>query len=178
VPALLYLDQNYLSGMAKGKPVFRELEAALHEAVARRAVRVAESAVHERESRPRPDLRLLPLLRELSGGTRLPAVPGAGAREARRRMAWTIEHEHPARRARRSDAADLEALAGALVHCDLVTCDAFMADVIRRTRLDVRHGCEIFTGRRADVLRLSDRLLELSPGRTSSAASGMPQGQP
>jgi len=28
-PALLYLDQNYLSGIAKGKPAFAELEAVL-----------------------------------------------------------------------------------------------------------------------------------------------------
>ena len=105
--ALLYLDQNYLSGMAKRKPAFRELEVALREALARRAVAVAESAVHERESRPRPDLRLLPLLREFTQGRRLPAPPDRDAQEAGRRMAWTIEHEHPARRARRSDAADL-----------------------------------------------------------------------
>src|SRR5687767_1532799 len=140
--ALLYLDQNYLSGIAKRKPAFRELEAVLREAVARGAVAVVESAVHELESRPRPDLRLLELLRELSGGRRLPAEPDRAAREARRRLAWTIEHEHPRRRARTSDAADLEALAIALGHCDLVTCDAFMADVIRRTRLDLRRGCE------------------------------------
>ena len=36
-----------------------------------------------------------------------------------------------------------------------------MADVVRRTRLDRRYGCDLFTGRRADVLRLRDRLLEL-----------------
>ena len=160
----LYLDQNYLSGMAKHKPAFVGLEATLREALARGAVAVAESAVHERESRPRPDLRLLPLLRELSRGRRLPATPDRAARQARRRMAETIEHEHPARQARPSDAADLEALATALVHCDLVTCDAFMADIIRRTRLDIRHGRELFTGRQADVLRLRDRLRELPPG--------------
>jgi hypothetical protein len=33
-----------------------------------------------------------------------------------------------------------------------------MADVIRRTRLDLRHSCELFTGRRADVQRLRRRL--------------------
>src|SRR5262245_31810187 len=110
--------------MAKRKPAFGGLEAALRDAVARCAVAVAESAVHERESRPRPDLRLLPLLRELAHGIRLPTTPDRAAQQARRRMAETIEHEHPARRARPSDAADLEALASALVHCDLVTCDA------------------------------------------------------
>jgi hypothetical protein len=162
--SLLYLDQNYLSGIAKRKPAFRELEPVLREAVARRAVAVAESAVHERESRPRPDLGLVQLLRELSGGRRLPAGPDPAAREARRRMAWTMENEHPARRARPSDAADLEALAIALQHCDLVTCDAFMADIVHRTRLDVSCGCDIFTGRRADVLRLRDRLGELPEG--------------
>jgi hypothetical protein len=157
MPALLYLDQNYLSGIAKRKPAFVELEPVLRAAVARRAVAVVESPVHERESRPRPDLGVLELLRELSGGRRL----GAADAEARRRMAQTIAHEHPVRHARASDEADLEALAAALPHCDLVTCDAFMADVIRRTRLDRRHGCELFTGRRADVLRLRDRLRAL-----------------
>jgi hypothetical protein len=39
-----------------------------------------------------------------------------------------------------------------------VTCDAFMADVVRRTRLDARFGCELFTGRRADVRALTARL--------------------
>jgi predicted nucleic acid-binding protein len=160
-PALLYLDQNYLSGIAKGKSAFRELEPVLREAVARSAVGVVESAVHERESRPRPDLRLLELLRELSGGRRLPTEPDRAAREARRLLASTIQYEHPRRRARASDVADLEALAIALGQCDLVTCDAFMADVIRRTRLDLWHGCELFTGRRPDVLRLRDRLREL-----------------
>jgi predicted nucleic acid-binding protein len=162
-PPLLYLDQNYLSGIAKRKPAFRELEPVLRAAVAVGAVAVIESAVHERESRPRPDLGLLELLRELSGGRRLPDAADAQAREMRRRLAWTIEHELPERRARPSDAADLEALAIALGTCDLVTCDAFMADVVRRTRLDLRHDCELFTGRRPDVLRLRDRLRELTP---------------
>jgi hypothetical protein len=80
-------------------------------------------------------------------------------------MRWTIEHELPERRAHRSDAADLDALAIALTHCDLVTCDAFMADVIRRTRLDLRHRCELFTGRRQDVLRLCDILRESVAGQ-------------
>lgn len=159
---LLYLDQNYLSGIAKGKPAFRELEPALRAAVGCGAVAVVESAVHELESRPRPDLRLLELLRELSGGRRLPGRPDREALEMRRRMASTIEHELPERRARASDAGDLDALTIALQHCDLLTCDAFMADVIRRTRLDLRHGCELFTGRREDVLRLRDRLQELA----------------
>lgn len=160
---LLYLDQNYLSGIAKRKPAFRQLEPALRAAVEREAVAVVESAVHEAESRPRPDLRLLELLRDLSGGRRLPAEPDRRSREARRRMAWAIEHEHPDRGARPGDAADLDALAAALPECDLVTCDAFMADVIRRTRLDALHGCELFTGRRPDVLRLRDRLAGLAP---------------
>jgi hypothetical protein len=152
---LLYLDQNYLSGFAKRKPAFRELEPVLRAAVAAGTVAVVESPVHERESARRPDLGLLALLRELSGGRRLPA---GGDDEVRQRMAWTIEHELPERRARDSDAADLDALASAIRHCDLVTCDAFMADVLRRARLDLRYGCELFSGRRADVLRLRDRL--------------------
>jgi predicted nucleic acid-binding protein len=162
VTRLLYLDQNYLSGMAKDKPAFGALEAALREAIARGAVAVAESAVHERESRPRPDLRLLALLRELSGGRRLPDEPDDAAREVRRRMAWTIEREFPERRGRAGDEADLDAIAVALTRCDLVTGDAFMVDVVRRTRLDLRHGCELFSGRRADVLALRDRLRQLS----------------
>jgi predicted nucleic acid-binding protein len=159
---LLYLDQNYLSGIAKRKPAFAELEPVLRAAVALGAVVVVESAVHERESRPRPDLRLLELLRGLSGGRRLPEQPDDAAGEVRRRMEWTIEREFPERRGRAGDEADLEALAIAMAHCDLVTCDAFMADVIRRTRLDLRHGCELFSGRRADVLALRDRLAELA----------------
>jgi hypothetical protein len=161
----LYLDQNYLSGMAKRKPAFAELEPALRAAVAGGAVTVVESDVHERESLPRPDLGLLELLRGLSAGRRLPAEPDAAAREVRRRMAWTIEREFPERRGRASDEADLEALAIALTRCDLVTCDAFMADVVRRARLDRRHGCELFSGRRADVLALRDRLVELTAAR-------------
>src|SRR4051794_39081545 len=153
-PRLLYLDQNYLSGFAKDKPAFRELLPVLRAAIARGDVAVAESAVHERESAPRPDLGLLALLRSLSGGRRLPDEPDPALR---RRMAWTIAHELPQRRRRASDAADLDALAVAVAHCDLVTCDAFMADVLRRLRVD--HRCELFTGRRADVLRLRDELL-------------------
>jgi hypothetical protein len=158
---VLYLDQNYLSGIAKRKPAFRELEPVLRRAVDRGAAAVVESAVHERESLPRPDLQLLELLRGLSGGRRLPDEPDRSARDARRRMVWTIEHELPERRARASDAADLDALALALTRCDLVTCDAFMADVARRARLDLRYRCELFTGRRSDVLRLCDRLRDL-----------------
>jgi hypothetical protein len=128
-------------------------------------VAVVESAVHERESRPRPDLKLLELLRELSGGRRLPTGPDAQSLEVRRRLAWTIEHELPERRARHSDAADIEALAIAPRQCDLVTCDAFMADVVRRARLDVRHRCELFTGRPDDVRRVCELLVELPQRR-------------
>jgi len=123
---------------------------------------VVESAVHERESLPRPDLRILELLREFSGGRRLPEQPDRAAREARRRMVWTIEHQLPERRGRPSDAADLDALASAVTRCDLVTCDAFMADVVRRIRLDIRYRCELFTGQRVDVARLSQRLKALA----------------
>jgi hypothetical protein len=121
-------------------------------------VAVVESPVHERESRRRPDLGVLELLRDLSGGRQLPSAPGEAAVAVRRRMLWTIEHELPERHPRGSDEADLDALAAAIVHCDLVTCDALMADVLRRGRLDLRYGCELFSGRRADVLRLRDRL--------------------
>jgi hypothetical protein len=73
-------------------------------------------------------------------------------------MEQTIDHELPERHRRPSDSADLEALAFAVTRCDLVTCDAFMADVIQRARLDLRYRCELFTGRRPDVLRLRARL--------------------
>jgi hypothetical protein len=36
-----------------------------------------------------------------------------------------------------------------------------MADVVRRTRLDLRFHCELFTGRRADVERLRRRVVRL-----------------
>jgi hypothetical protein len=154
----LYLDQNYLSGIAKRKPAFGELEPVLRAAVAAGRVTVVESAVHELESRPRPDLGLLELLRELSGGRRLPDELDATGREIRRRMEATIADEFPERVARDSDTSDLDALALAIRHCDLVTCDAFMADVVRRARLQLRYRCELFSGRRADVLALCDRL--------------------
>jgi len=154
--ATLYLDQNYLSGIAKRKPAFAELEPVLREAAAAGTIEVVESSVHELESRPRPDLQLLELLRELTHGRRLPDELDRPAREVKRRLTWVIEHELPERRPRPSDAADLEALALALTHCDLVTCDAFMADVVKRARLDLHHRAEVFSGRRRDVLRLRD----------------------
>jgi hypothetical protein len=157
----LYLDQNYLSGIAKRKAGFSELEPVLRKAVSSGAVIVLESTMHEIESRPRPDLPLLELLRELSSGHRLPEPADAASREVRRRMSWTIEHELPLRHSRAGDTVDLEALAGAVVHCDLVTCDAFMGDVIRRTRLDIRHRSKLFTGRRLDVARLREELQQL-----------------
>jgi len=150
--------------MAKRKPAFAELEPVLRAAVEAGAIEVLESPVHELESRPRPDLGLIELLRSLSEGRQLPAKLDRSGREIRRRMTWVIEHELPERRARPSDAADLEALALALAHCDLVTCDAFMADVVKRARLDLHHRVELFSGRRRDVLRLRDRMRELLAG--------------
>jgi hypothetical protein len=160
-PPLLYLDQNYLSGMVKGKPAFRELEPVLRAAVARGAVAVPESAAHRHESAARPDLPLLRLLRELSGGLRLPDEPDLAERRHERRLARVLEREFPERRGLASDAVDLRVLAMAVPRCRLVTCDAFMADVVHRTRLDRRHGCELFTGRRPDVQRLRERLENL-----------------
>jgi predicted nucleic acid-binding protein len=161
VTLLLYLDQNYLSGIAKGKPAFRELEPVLREAVASGRVAVAESALHAEESAPRPDLPLLELLRSLSGGLRLPDEPDAEGREIARRLADTLRRELPMREPRPGDAADVRALAVALPRCRWVTCDATMADVVRRTRLDLRYGAELFTGRRTDVERLRERLSQL-----------------
>src|SRR5215218_10276444 len=101
---LLYLDQNYLSGIVKHKPGFRELEPVLRAAVARGAVRVPESIAHRVESEPRPDLRLLELLRELSGGLRLPDEPGARERRYERHMSRIAAAHFPERHRRGSDA--------------------------------------------------------------------------
>jgi hypothetical protein len=159
---LLYLDQNYLSGMVKRKVAFRELEPSLRAAVARGAVVVPESEAHGLESAPRPDLPLLELLRELSAGVTLPHERGAVERHCERRLEAILQRHFPERRSRAGDRLDVRALAVALPRCRLVTCDAFMADVIRRTGLDVRFRCELFTGRRADVERLRRRLERLS----------------
>lgn len=161
MPVLLYLDQNYLSGIVKRKAAFREVERELRAAVARRAVAVPESAAHRIESSARPDLPLLDLLRELSQGKRLPDEPAARELNVERRLRRFAEGHFPERRPRESDAVDLRALAIALPRCRLVTCDAFMADVIRRAGLERRFGCELFSGRRSDVLRLAERLREL-----------------
>jgi hypothetical protein len=99
MPLLLYLDQNYLSGLIKRKPAFRELDPALRAAVARGAVAVPEAEA-------------------LTCGRSLP-------------------------------------------RCRLATCDAFMADVVRRSGLHVRFRCEFCTGRRRDVDRLRQRLEHL-----------------
>jgi hypothetical protein len=155
---LLYLDQNYLSGIVKRKVAFRALEPTLRAAVVRDAVAVPESEVHRLESAERRDLPLLELLRELSAGLALPNELGALERECARRLEAVIQREFPERRPRASDRLDLHALALALPRCRLVTCDAFMADVVRRTRLDLRFRTELFTGRRADVDRLRRRL--------------------
>ena len=94
----------------------------------------------------------------LSGGLRLPDALGPVELECERRLRATAARDFPERARRPGDVVDVRALALALPRCSLVTCDAFMADVVRRTRLDVRFGCELFTGRRADVERLTRRL--------------------
>ena len=159
---LLYLDQNYLSGIVKRKVAFRELEPALRAAIARGAVAVPESEAHRLESAARPDLPLLALLRELSAGLELPKEREAVVRNCEWRLEAVLERDFPRRRSRKSDRVDVRALAAALPRCRLVTCDAFMADVVRRTGLDMRFGCELFTGRRADVGRLRRRLERLA----------------
>jgi hypothetical protein len=158
---MLYLDQNFLSGIVKSKPAFSELEPILRAAVARGAVAVAEADVHRLESAARPDLPLLELLRELSDGRTLPREPRARERQRERRLEAIIERDFPERRRRASDSRDVRALAAALPRCQLVTCDAFMADVVRRSGFDRRYGCELFTGRRRDVHRLRRRLESL-----------------
>jgi len=162
VQLLLYLDQNYLSGIVKRKVAFREFEPVLRAAVARGAVAVPESEAHRLESAARPDLPLLELLRELSAGLTLPNEHGAVARHCERRLDAILDRDFPERRSRASDRLDIRALTVALPRCRLVTCDAFMADLVRRTGLDVRFRCELFTGRRADVERLRRRLEGLS----------------
>lgn len=157
----LYLDQNYLSGFVKRKPAFTELEPVLEAAVAGRAVVVVESPAHELESAPRPDLPLLERLRSLSGGGRLPE-PGRREHEIRRRLAAVAGGDYPERAPRASDAVDLDTLALVLPNCDLITCDAHMLSVCRRTGLDALYGCELYSGRRADVDRLAARLGRLT----------------
>jgi hypothetical protein len=158
---LLYLDQNYLSGIVKRKPGFRELEPALRAAVGRGAIAVPEAEIHRIESAARPDLPVLELLHELSGGLRLPERPGARERQLERRLAAIVAGDFPERPGRASDRLDLQALALALPRCRLVTCDAFMSDVVRRSSLPVRFQCELYTGRRPDVERLQARLEQL-----------------
>ena len=160
-PLRLYLDQNYLSGFVKGKPAFAQLEPVLEAAVAAGAVVVLESPAHEVESAPRPDLPLLERLRSLSGGRRLPE-PGRREREIRRRLAAVAGGDYPERTTRPSDAVDLDTLALVLPNCRLITCDAHMLSVCRRTGLDALYGCELYSGRRADVTRLTARLAELA----------------
>jgi hypothetical protein len=159
---LLYLDQNYLSGIAKRKPAFRQLEPVLRAAVARGAVRIPESPVHRLESAARPDLRLLELLRGLSGGLELDDVRGVAERRCEEALRVLLERDYPERAPAASDDVDLKALSLALPRCELVTCDAFMAELVRRARLDVWFPCELFTGRRADVERLRALLERLA----------------
>jgi hypothetical protein len=67
----------------------------------------------------------------------------------------------PSDAAGRATASDLRALSLALPRCRLATCDAFMADVVRRSGLHILFRCELYTGRRADVDRLRQRLEQL-----------------
>jgi hypothetical protein len=155
---LLYLDQNYLSGIAKRKPAFRELEPVLRDAVRRGAVEVPESRVHRIESAARPDLGLLELLRDLSCGRELGDERGTSERRCESALRDAVARDYPGRQPAASDELDIEALSLALPRCDLVTCDAFMAELTRRARLDIWFRCELFTGRRGDVDRLRRRL--------------------
>ncbi|MGD0272278.1 MAG: hypothetical protein ABSB96_00875 [Gaiellaceae bacterium] len=160
---LLYLDQNYLSGIVKKKPAFDELEPVLRKAVTCWAIGVPESEAHRLESARRPDLPLLELLHELSGGLTLPQ-PGARERSFERRLTAILARDFPERLGRSSDSLDLRTLALALPRCRLLTCDAFMLDVVRRSGLDVRFRCQLFSGRRSNVERLRRRLEALVAG--------------
>jgi hypothetical protein len=53
-----------------------------------------------------------------------------------------------------------------------VTCDAFMADVIRRARLDLRHRAQLFSGRRADVVRLREIITAIATEAIATEAKG------
>lgn len=160
-PLLLYLDQNYLSGIAKHKPSFRELAPTLRSAVSRGLIAVPESSAHVIESAPRPDLGLLELLRSHSGGLRLADQVGPLEHGIAHKLRTTLARDLPERRDRASDAIDIEALSRALPRCQLITCDALMADVVKRAGLNVRFGCELYTGRRADVERLRVRIEQI-----------------
>jgi len=113
---------------------------------------------------------LLELLRRLSAGLTLPNDLGPLERHCERRLGAVLERDFPERRTCASDKLDFRALAVALPRCRLVTCDAFMADVVRRTGLDVRFRSELFSGRRADVERLNRRLERLSSSATPTAS--------
>ncbi|MGH2714322.1 MAG: hypothetical protein ACRDM7_10640 [Thermoleophilaceae bacterium] len=107
---LLYLDQNYLSGIAKRKRGFRELEPVLRDAVGRGAVQVPESSVHRVESAARPDLGLLELLRDLSGGLDLGDERGAAERRCENALRSALRGDYPNRPPAPSDDRDIEAL--------------------------------------------------------------------
>jgi hypothetical protein len=158
---LVYLDQNYLSGIVKRKPAFRELEPVLRAAVACGAVGVPESEAHRLESARRPDLPLLELLHQLSGGLTLPE-PGASELSYERRLRTILARDFPERPGRSSDPVDLRTLAVVLPRCRFVTCDAFMLDLVRRSGFDVRFRCELYSGRRREVERLRLRLEALA----------------
>jgi hypothetical protein len=127
-------------------------------AVARGVVAVPEAEAHRIESAARPDLPLLEVLRELSRGLRLPDRPDARERQIERHLTVVLQRDFPERRARPSDRIDVRALTLALPRCRLATCDAFMADVVRRSGLHIRFPCELYTGRRSDIDRLRERL--------------------
>ncbi len=129
--------------------------------VARGAIVVPESDAHVLESAARPDLPLLELVRELSTGATLPRERDAVERECEQHLEAVLQRDFPERLTRPSDSVDVRALATALPRCRLVTCDAFMADVVHRTRLDLRFCNELFTGRRHDVERLRMRVESL-----------------
>jgi hypothetical protein len=94
---LLYLDQNYLSGIAKRKPAFRQLEPVLRTAVRRGAVQVPESPVHRIESAARPDLGLMELLTKLSGGLELGTERAAAERRCENALRVALARDYPDR---------------------------------------------------------------------------------
>jgi hypothetical protein len=109
---LRYLDQNYSSGIVKGKVAFRELEPTLRSAVARGAVAVRESDMHRLESAAPPDLPLLALLRELSADLALPSERGGIERHCEWRLESVIERDFPQRPTRTSDRLDISCARG------------------------------------------------------------------
>jgi hypothetical protein len=164
---LLYLDQNYLSGIVKRKVAFRKLEPVLRAAVARGSVAVPESEAHRLESAARPDLPILELLRELSAGLRLPNEASAVVRSCERRLEAVLERDFPTERPGR---ATVSTSAPSRLLCRAATSSRATPSwpMSCAGPVSTSASAALFTGRRADVERLRRRLKGLSSARAAS----------